>query len=147
MLTDERREKILQLIRAGNYRETACAAVGIDSRTMRIWLKRGAKGEKPYASFCAAMEEAEASAEARHVLTLTSASKEDWRAAAWILSRKYSDRWGERVKIDQDKSKGDAQLNVPVAELAGVLEAAGYRVQKAEKQDGGRSEETPDDEG
>jgi hypothetical protein len=93
-------DKILALIRGGNYRDTACAAAGIDSRVMREWLIRGAKGEEPFATFSAAMDEAEGAAEARHVLTITSASKEDWRAAAWILSRKYHKRWGDKIQVE-----------------------------------------------
>src|ERR1044072_1100662 len=101
-LTPEVGEKIVKLISAGNYRETACAAAGIDARTLRNWLKWGAEGTEPYATLSAEMEEAEGSAEARHVLTLVSASKEDWRAAAWFLSRKWPERWAENRVVDRN---------------------------------------------
>lgn len=98
-LTDEVAERIINLLKLGNYMETAAAAAGIDARTLRKWLHRGASGdEEPYASFASRCREAEASAEARHVTMLVSASREDWRAAAWILSRKHSDRWGDKVQ-------------------------------------------------
>ena len=29
---------------------------------------------------------------------LNSASREDWRAAAWALSRKYPERWGDKTR-------------------------------------------------
>jgi hypothetical protein len=93
-------DKILNLIRTGNYRETACAAAGVAPQVMREWLRRGATGEEPYATFSRQMDEAEAQAESRHVLTITSASKDDWRAAAWILSRKYNKRWGDKIQIE-----------------------------------------------
>ena len=98
--TPELTERIAQLIKAGNYRETACAASGVSSRQMREWLQKGAEGLEPFASFLEAMDVAEAGAEARHVLTITSASKEDWRAAAWILSRKYHKRWGDKIQVE-----------------------------------------------
>lgn len=99
-LTKETAEKIIGLIRLGNYRETAYAAAGICRHTMRVWLRRGEAGEEPYASFAKRVEEAEAGGEARHVATLFSASKDDWRAAAWILARKYSDRWGDKIQVE-----------------------------------------------
>jgi hypothetical protein len=121
-LTPETSEKILTLVRMGNYRETACAAAGIESRTMRVWLQRGAKGEKPYAEFARKMDEAEAGAEARHVMTLATASRVDWRAAAWILSRKYHDRWGDRVQVELQDRLGD--ILDAVTDVLGAEEAA-----------------------
>lgn len=98
-LTPEIADRIVNMLKLGNYQETAAAAAGIDARTLRKWLHRGAsREEEPYASFAVSVLEAEASAESRHVATLYSASREDWRAAAWILSRKHSERWGDKVQ-------------------------------------------------
>lgn len=110
-LTPEIGEKIVQLIRTGNYRETAAAAAGISRNTLRNWMKWGAMGKEPYVDFAAKLDEAEAAAEAHHVLRITSASKEDWRAAAWILSRKYSQRWGDKVQVEiQEQIEGIFQI-------------------------------------
>jgi hypothetical protein len=99
LLTPEIADRIVNMLKLGNYQETAAAAAGIDARTLRRWLHRGAsREEEPYATFAARVLEAEASAESRHVGTLYSASREDWRAAAWILSRKSPDRWGDKVQ-------------------------------------------------
>lgn len=125
-LTPEVSEKIVKLIGFGNYRETACAAAGIDARTLRNWLKWGAEGTEPYAAFCEAMEEAEAQAHTRHVLTLVSASKEDWRAAAWILSRRWPNQWAEnRVLTAQSEGSGNVTVTVtPTPQAADRIAAA-----------------------
>lgn len=95
-LTPEVHEKIVRLIRAGNYRETACAAAGIWARTMRTWLRLGSEGLEPYAQFAADIAQAEAEAEARDVALIAKAGTEDWKAAAWRLERKVHDRWARR---------------------------------------------------
>lgn len=97
--TPEIREKILNLVRLGNFREVACRAVGINSRTLRIWLERGENGERPYAQFAEDLEKAEAEAEAVHVTRISAASRNDWRASAFYLSRKVPDRWGDQIAL------------------------------------------------
>jgi hypothetical protein len=42
-ITAARRERILELLRAGNSRQAASRAVGIDRLTFRRWMLRGAK--------------------------------------------------------------------------------------------------------
>jgi hypothetical protein len=68
---------------------------------MREWLRRGALGEEPFLTFSREMDIAEAHGESRHVLTIANASKDDWRAAAFILKTKYKKRWGENEPNDQ----------------------------------------------
>ena len=97
-LTPEVHEKIVRFVRAGNFRETACAAAGITSRSLRGWLSLGAKGIEPYAQLVADMDQAEAEAEARDIARVTKAGDEDWRAIAWRLERKSHDRWARRDK-------------------------------------------------
>ena len=96
----ERQKTITNLIRAGCTIERACNAAGIESRTLRFWRKRGKAGEEPYASFCLALKEADAMGEAHRVAVIAKAGDEDWRAAAWLLSRRHPERWGERQSIE-----------------------------------------------
>lgn len=110
--TPEITKRILDLIKGGNYRNVACAAAGIDSRVLREWLMRGAKGEQPYANFSAEMDIAEAQGEARHVLTITSASKADWRAAAFILKTKYRKNWHEEREVEVVNPSGRTEVHV-----------------------------------
>ncbi len=125
--------KIISVIRAGNYIETAAACAGINKSTLYDWLKRGErekqrvaqnprykirKSEKPYVEFSNAVEKALAEAEARGVMLISNAAKTQWQAAAWMLERKFPDRWGRKrldiehsgeigVKIVDDIDDGD----------------------------------------
>lgn len=111
-LTREIHEKIVTLVRAGNYRETAAAATGISPVTLREWLRRGARGGGGiYRAFAEDVDRAEAESEARDILEITKAGKKDWKALAWRLERRFPKRWGEMAAID---GAGDGNRDVTV---------------------------------
>jgi len=111
LLTPERTEKIVALIAAGNFAETAALASGISKQTYYNWLARGraerdrlnekpnlkvrAK-EEPYLEFFDSIEKARAEAEARMVVLITKAAQEPrtWQAAAWWLERVAPQKYG-----------------------------------------------------
>lgn len=63
-LTPERAEKIVALVRKGNFKNTAARAAGIHPDTLNEWIKRGnADEEGKFSEFSAALEEADAQAE------------------------------------------------------------------------------------
>ena len=95
-LTPEVTERITRLIRLGNCRETAAAAAGISSRTLRNWCMWGADGREPYTEFCDALEAAEAEIEKNVVIAVIAAAKKDWKAAAWWLERRHPNRWRDK---------------------------------------------------
>ena len=75
-LTPEVHQRIVLSLKAGNYRETAAADAGVDSKTLRNWMKRGARGgatNEGYRAFAADVLQAEAEAEQRDVLCITKA--------------------------------------------------------------------------
>lgn len=126
-LTPETRDRILALIKAGNYRETACAAVGIRSDTLRDWLKRGAREEGTiYADFSDLMDQAEAEAEARDVALIGKAGQEDWRALAWRLERRGKERWRTSAEHEHTGAKGGPiELMQVVSAIAKAEKARG----------------------
>lgn len=116
--------KIVQAIQAGGYIETAAAFAGISKTTLYDWLKRGArekerlqknnrarlrKGEAPFVEFSNAIEKALAEAEMRDVVLIGKAAAEQWQAAAWRLERKFPQRWGRRVAIEDAKERDSAR--------------------------------------
>lgn len=132
-LTPETRDRILALIKAGNYRETAAAAVGIRGDTLREWLRRGAREEGTiYSDFAELMDQAEAEAEARDVALIGKAGQEDWRALAWRLERRGKERWRTSTEHEHTGARGG-----PI-ELMTVVSA----IAKAEK---GRGDAGSDD--
>lgn len=132
-LTPELQARMLALLRAGNYVETAAAACGLAKKTFYNWLQKGARAKGgEYHEFAAAVEKAMGEAEARDLLTIDKAAqgydvtvvKEtvsngvvidrevknsrrfDWQAAAWRLERKFPDRWGRRERVEHSGPGG-----------------------------------------
>ena len=129
--SEERADKIIRAIRAGNYIETAAALAGVHKSTLYAWLKRGSaeadrldadpkakpkKTELPFLNFSDAVDIALAEAENMDVQAITAAAAEDWRAAAWRLERKFPDRWGRKDRLQAEvENKGHVGLNLVVS--------------------------------
>lgn len=98
-LTPEMQRRVADLVRAGNYVETAAACSGISKDTLYRWLKRGARARSGiYRDFAEAVEKAQAESEARDVTLIATAARDQWQAAAWRLERKFPERWGRRER-------------------------------------------------
>lgn len=125
-LTYELIEQIADLVREGNYIETASAVAGIDKNSLYRWLKRGAreverlaknpklKGkieEKIYVDFSDAVKKAMAESEADDLENIKKASREDWKASAWRLERRFPNRWGRKEKVDIDANMKNENIN------------------------------------
>ena len=99
---------VADLLREGVTRAAAFASVGIAPSTGAEWIRRGEdRDDRPggdlYATFAAQVRAAEADHEGRMLALIDSAaaaSPADWRAAAWILERRYPERWSARRQID-----------------------------------------------
>jgi hypothetical protein len=127
--TPETQEKILNALRAGNYRVAACKWAGIDQDTFCRWMNRAKTGEQPFAEFAEQVKQAEAQAEAALVATIRKAAADHWQAAAWLLERKYVVRWGrrdlswERVQREARQAAQAEMGAIPLEELERMLEA------------------------
>jgi len=124
-LDQERTKKIIDLIRAGNYSETAAKASGISPATFYNWMAEGRaaqqkKGklnarEKSCIEFLEAIEKARAEAEARAVAIINKAAMDGtWQAAAWYLERTAGERYGRTQKIEASVEHKEEK---PVSEL------------------------------
>jgi hypothetical protein len=96
-LTPEVRERILQAVRGGNFRDVAAQWAGIAPETLSRWLVRP---ESTYVAFRQALIEAEQQAEIRAVALILKAAETDPRNAQWWLERKFPERWGRRERVD-----------------------------------------------
>jgi transposase len=97
-LTPEIQEKIVSVIRKGNYIETAAAYAGISKQTLYNWLRTGSR--KPtgvYGEFVRAVEQALAESEMADLARIEQAAIEGhWQASAWRLERRFPKRWGKQ---------------------------------------------------
>ena len=110
--------KFVEIVRRGNFRETACAEVGIDPSTMRKWLRAAANGDKRYANWVLELDRAEAEAEDIMVVAIRKAAIQDWRAAAWYLERRGPKRWGFKAQVEVSVTEElERILNVVEREL------------------------------
>jgi len=101
-LTPELQERFVALVRAGNYIETVCNAVGIGSSTFYDWMERAEAGEQPYSDFADAVKSADGMAEMEAVEGILTHAAETWQAFAWFLERRHPKRWRAVSKIEQD---------------------------------------------
>jgi len=121
---------VVRACRLGAYRSEAAAAAGISRPSIHNWQRRGEdaiaaaqehiedgeqvkpeevpEADRPFVEFVYALEEAEANVEVTLVGIIRTASLKDWKAAAWLLARKFPDRWG--VREPSDSSAGGYNL-------------------------------------
>jgi hypothetical protein len=96
ILTPEVADRLVALLRAGNYDAVAARACGVAPRTFREWQQRGRSdraADEPYRRLLARVEQARAEGEAVHVARIAKAAEQDWRASAWYLERAFPERW------------------------------------------------------
>jgi transposase-like protein len=93
-------QRVVDLIRAGNFLEVAATAAGIHRSTLYRWMRHGREQKRGrYRRFLNQVEKAQAEAESRDVALIAKAATEDWKAAAWRLERKAPRRYGPRVQL------------------------------------------------
>ena len=130
-LNDDVRDKIVSLVRAGNYPEVAAQAAGIDRATYYRWMEKGENSDGIYSDFRDAIKEAQATAESHAVTIIRKASMDGtWQAAAWFLERSKAERWRRKENVELTGSDGGpikqqvvgddqrAEVTALIAELA-----------------------------
>jgi hypothetical protein len=98
--TPEECEKTRAVLAAGGYRTEAALAAGVPYSVFKEWLTRAREGEEAYVTFAASVQKGEASAAPALLAIIRKASRKQWTAAAWILERRWPQRWG-RIERQQ----------------------------------------------
>jgi transposase len=119
-LTDEIADRLVQLLQAGNYLETALAAAGVARSTFYDWMDRGdpdgtAAADEPFRAFRERVDHARAEGEARNVALVARAAATDWKAAAWMLERQFPERWSRTQQRPADTPPPAAPTSSPDA--------------------------------
>lgn len=99
--TPELTARICELVRSGNFLETAAWSAGIDDKTLHNWRNWGSDGREPYKFFFQAVKQAEADSEIALVERMRSGEQFVWVAAATLLERRFRKRWS-RGELDYD---------------------------------------------
>ena len=97
--TDERIERILSAIRAGNTIRAACGAGGITTDTFMAWRRADPNLREDVIA-------AEAFAEFAAMKVIREESLTDWRAAAWWLERRRPEDFGRADRLRLEAATG-----------------------------------------
>lgn len=102
-LTEETTKKLVKAIESGNYMKAACAYAGIDYTTFRLWMKKGEKAKSGrYFNFFHTIKRAEQVAEVKMIEQWQRHMPENWQAIATFMERRYPDRWGRNMRVNQN---------------------------------------------
>lgn len=116
VLTQEIQDELVKYLSIGNYLETACDMVGVNTQMVKRWIYAGARGNPKYKEFSDAIKRAHAQAEVMLLALIDRAAQGGaWQAAAWRLERKFPDKWGrwEREKDDIEvEGKGISKVRI-----------------------------------
>lgn len=140
-ITQEQVDRILELVKAGNYPRTACHTAGVDPNAVGVLLHRYKVGRvhaQHLRQLCKGIIEGAGLAEAE---ALVKATSDGATGARWFLERRFPDRWGKR-----DYMILDARVirEMPESKLDELLATASQRLgMDAEEISGGPVEDPP----
>lgn len=95
-------EIIIRQMKAGALKYQACAAAGVSMTACDEWLIAGRAGDSDYVQFARDFDTARAADALELQGLILRAAKSpkkrgDWKAAAWLLARKYPKQYGARA--------------------------------------------------
>lgn len=100
--------RLNQALSVGAYIEDACVFAGISSRQFRRWRELAEQDVEPYASRWEEIAKSESQAIVRNLFNIqNSANNGSWQASAWILERKYPEKFGRKDSLDVANSSGN----------------------------------------
>jgi hypothetical protein len=129
-LTDDVIGRIVSVLRAGGYVETAAEVAGVHRRRLSEWMHKGdPAGTDPrdaiYRRFREAVEGTRAQSETRSLALIQRAASEHWQAAAWYLERAFPERWARPSQRPEGESTTPAVA--PAVDPFDELAARRYR--------------------
>lgn len=119
-LTQDGIKTALRLCKCGLPDCQIAAALGVKAQTFSLW--RNHPKTKNQIQLSEALKKADAEREAALVTRIMRASDKSWQAAAWLLERRYPDRYAKPVRPIEDKSaeRDDERIK-------GFIDALGLR--------------------
>lgn len=99
--TDDVKAKLVKALKLGATHELAAMYAGIGASTFYAWKKRAEDGDPEYQEFVETLNQSESIGAIAALEKIT--DSEDWKAAAWLLERRYPEMYG-RQKLDVNHS-------------------------------------------
>lgn len=100
-----RAARVLKAIRRGLTFKQAAAYAGISYSTLNRWRRQGQAEDAPeeFRQFWKAFEQANGEAAFRLVGLIEDAARSgDWKAASWIMERRFANEWGKDANPPTD---------------------------------------------
>jgi hypothetical protein len=121
-LTFDIQGRIVALVRAGNYLETAAGVCGVHRTTLFRWLEKGEQQTRgKYHDFGHAVRQAQSECVARTLMVISKEAQNNWKAAAWYLERTARQGYGR-----QHNPGGREAAEQILAQLEKTLEPAKF---------------------
>lgn len=108
LLTKPREAILLKAIEEAMPLKQAAMLAGISYDTLNRWrIKGGSEFAAPeFREFCKALERSEAIAMQRLVALISTAGKNDWKAAAWTLERRFPEEFSKPQQMEHSGPAG-----------------------------------------
>lgn len=124
-ITEDRIVFMETLLEAGNYITVACEVVGIGYSTHKDWMSKGESDDPAFAHYRLYRQRIEVALAVGEdnllKCVMAGAAMGEWRAAAFILERRFPERWAKR----KAEGGGDEKDKPPENSLAAILAKAG----------------------
>jgi transposase-like protein len=117
---------ICNALRLGNYIDVAARFGGITKETFYVWCRLGRKrgARDPHKTFVEEVDRALAQCETQLLGNIRKAGEDDWKAAAWLLERRFRSRWGAIATVNL-RRVAEEIANATDEELLAILAGAG----------------------
>lgn len=115
LLNPTRQAALLEAIEQGMPLKQAAAIAGMSYDTLNAWQKRGENESAPeeYRQFCQQLRHSQAVAMQVHVSSICDAAKRDWRAAAWMLERRFPEDFARPQQLEHSGPDGKPLMPDP----------------------------------
>jgi hypothetical protein len=132
-------ERIITAVREGASLKVAAGVAGIDPRSLTRWRARGRDGDVAFGPFCRRLDAAIQESELTLIQIVRKAARRDWKAAAWLLERRFRKRWAKDQPAKAAPTNGlelltDAELEAVAREV--LTERAAERATKDKEPSG-----------